>query len=507
MLGNAITVGTRTSTGGKVLTGSAGVKINSLNVSVLGDEATCPCGADGCRGVGPIRQGSPRNIKIGDKLIAMKGDPVDTGCGNCFVLSSGDSVRLGTQTSGSITMGTGVYIGQGVDINLGSQAAAFHGTSPATSHPTNSLSSPLSWSSPEDNLPHISKVFAKSSLLPFGDISVGKSRETASSVGEVSVYAGSAEVATVGGLSTLALTKMTGIALADMAGFGLKVVGRAGILLALRPAQLGDGTLYGDEDIQTRKGVETLIRFGFDDEGRIHGYHVDATKIPKRSVHRVSDKFVVNLEPDVTLEWVPVAEEIAGTKILVNPIPGLDSHTIYIHPETEQGEEFDNTYITPISDVDLNDYILTFPSETGLPPLYIVYSKPPVKLLEVDYFGNFKGRPRNGTHADHMPSQRAATIWLKDKLGFIDDADIKKQMDLVASLIVPAKVHRKYSETYGWRNTAEQVAQDSRDLRAAVDNNINAIKPWLLEEGFSDSDLELAREKIHYLNESKGWYK
>ncbi|MGY5538095.1 PAAR domain-containing protein [Vibrio brasiliensis] len=119
MFNNAVTVGTPTSTGGKVLTGSAGVKINNLDVSLLGDLATCTCGDENCRGVGPIMQGSPRNIKIGGKLIAMKDDPVDTGCGNCFVLSSGDAVSLGAQMSGSINMGAGVNIGQGANINMG----------------------------------------------------------------------------------------------------------------------------------------------------------------------------------------------------------------------------------------------------------------------------------------------------------------------------------------------------------------------------------------------------
>ncbi|TCT59018.1 PAAR domain-containing protein [Vibrio crassostreae] len=134
MLNNAITVGTQTSTGGKVLTGSAGVKINNLDVSVVGDQATCTCGAKSCRGVGPILQGSPRNIKVGNKLIAMKDDPVDTGCGNCFLLSSGDGVSLGAQTSGSINMGGGVNIGQGLNINMGSgvsfgQGVSFGGSS------------------------------------------------------------------------------------------------------------------------------------------------------------------------------------------------------------------------------------------------------------------------------------------------------------------------------------------------------------------------------------------
>ena len=129
MIDNAVTVGTPTSTGGKVLTGTAGVKINNLDVSVLGDQATCTCGADNCRGVGPIMQGSPRNIQIGGKLIAMKDDPVDTGCGNCFLLSSGDAVSLGAQMSGSINMGAGVNIGQGVNINTGSGVSVAQGVS------------------------------------------------------------------------------------------------------------------------------------------------------------------------------------------------------------------------------------------------------------------------------------------------------------------------------------------------------------------------------------------
>ncbi|MGY5539308.1 hypothetical protein [Vibrio brasiliensis] len=93
----------------------------------------------------------------------MKDDPVDTGCGNCFVLVSGDAVSLGAQMSGSINMGSGVNIGQGVNINMGSSlsfgqgvssggrsAASLSTTSNSTSHlsPMNDLyrSDPLLYS-------------------------------------------------------------------------------------------------------------------------------------------------------------------------------------------------------------------------------------------------------------------------------------------------------------------------------------------------------------------------
>ncbi|HIF9085645.1 TPA: S-type pyocin domain-containing protein, partial [Photobacterium damselae] len=242
------------------------------------------------------------------------------------------------------------------------------------------------------------------------------------------------------GLGATALSRISGVALADIAGFSMQVIGRSGVLLALSPTQLGDGTLYGQEEVKAKSGVETRVRFGFDTDGNIHGYHVDNAVIPNRTVERIGDKFVVDLEPGIRIEWVPTTTEIAGTKILTNPIPDIDLHTIYIHPEKDQGEEFANTYVTPISDVDLNDYILIFPEETGLPPLYIVYSKPPVKMLEVDLYGNFKGRPRNGTHADHMPSQSAAKLYLKNI--FKRNYTVKignSKMGEIASIIIPAK--------------------------------------------------------------------
>ncbi len=119
MLNNAITVDTPTSTGGKVLTGNAGIKMNGKDVSVVGDIASCACGAKSCRGQGPILQGSPRNIILNGRPIAVTQDPVDTGCGNCFVLSSGEQVSLGGQTSSGVNLGSGVNIGNGVNINIG----------------------------------------------------------------------------------------------------------------------------------------------------------------------------------------------------------------------------------------------------------------------------------------------------------------------------------------------------------------------------------------------------
>ncbi len=71
---------------------------------------------------------------------------------------------------------------------------------------------------------------------------------------------------------------------------------------------------------------------------------------------------------------------------------------------------------------------------------------------------------------------------------------------------IPARVHRNHSETHSGRNTKSKRFQDASNLRAAVDSNFNAIKRGLLEEGFSEADIEGAREQLHTFNKEQGWY-
>ncbi|MDB1111051.1 MULTISPECIES: hypothetical protein [Pseudomonas] len=46
----------------------------------------------------------------------------------------------------------------------------------------------------------------------------------------------------------------------------------------------------------------------------------------------------------------------------------------------------------------------------------------------------------------------------------------------------------------------------ANDLRAAVDSNLDAIRPYLLEEGFTDEQIETARTNLHNLHQEQGWY-
>lgn len=84
--------------------------------------------------------------------------------------------------------------------------------------------------------------------------------------------------------------------------------------------------------------------------------------------------------------------------------------------------------------------------------------------------------------------------------------DIELASQYVAAIVIPKDIHQKLSETYGGRNTRTQIDLDSRNLRAAVDRNLDAIKPALKEHHATESQIEAARAKMHELNNKIGLY-
>ncbi|MFD2640982.1 S-type pyocin domain-containing protein, partial [Pseudomonas japonica] len=180
--------------------------------------------------------------------------------------------------------------------------------------------------------------------------------------------------------------------------------------------------------------------------------------------------------------------------ILVHPIPTGRNSQVTTYPGHDA------------EDITWQDVILTFPADSGVPPLYLVFAKPAVEVLEVDTYGAFTGRPRNGLHVDHMPSQGAIRRYLEFHLAELTPEEVDKYLSKVASIAIPAKVHQKFSQTYGGRNTRQKQQLDAANLRSAVNNNFDAIKPYLLEEGFTETQLGDARALMHTINEQQGWY-
>ncbi len=181
--------------------------------------------------------------------------------------------------------------------------------------------------------------------------------------------------------------------------------------------------------------------------------------------------------------------------LLVHPIP-LGQDTQLSHYPGQDAK-----------DLTWQDTIITFPADSGVPPLYLVFAKPMVTPLEVGIYSDLSSRSRrDGLDIDHIPSRKGLEANLKNTVPNITIREIEHYIRHAPSIAIPARVHRNHSETHSGRNTKAKQALDASNLRAAVDSNFNAIKRGLLEEGFSEFDIEAAREQLHRLSREQGWY-
>lgn len=377
-------------------------------------------------------------------------------------------------------------------------------------------------------------VFAKSCLAPHGTTKAGDTQEPAANFGQLALL-GPLEQSQSSSSSSLDGSADAGsVILGRAAGTGAAeglgswtlrgataVVGGAAasalstLVLALWPSPMADGTLYSEDQLRRLREAATRVRFQFRRDARgavsIYGIHTSATsgedRVPTVEAKWNADKSAMEAHlDDLTITWTPNDGPVVnapttypGTpetldNLLVHPIPEGQDSRIFHYP----GQDAE--------DITWQDTIITFPTDSGVPPLYLVFAKPAVKPLEVGLYGSFDGRPRNGTHLDHMPSQKALAKYLRANDPDLLEQDIQKALRHAASIAIPAKVHQKYSETYGGRNSKTKQIRDAADLRAAVDSNFIAIKSYLLDEGFSDTELEAACADLHKLNQEQGWY-
>ncbi|MGL6605193.1 S-type pyocin domain-containing protein [Aeromonas hydrophila] len=283
--------------------------------------------------------------------------------------------------------------------------------------------------------------------------------------------------------------------------------------MAFWPSDMGDGTLYTDEQLQAMSRAATRVRFRFieDEQGRmqVYGIHTSASSgmdsVPIVQARQEGSAIVAVVPGGPTLTWYPDSSgEVPDASSYYPERDGMDVSNILVRPIPEAPDVELETF--PASGDELEDCIITFPASLGVPPLYLVFSKPPVKLLEVDTYRGFQGRPRLGSHADHMPSAAAVEKYLRNLYPDMKAKDVEAMKKDVAALIIPASVHQKCSETYGGRNTPMQIDNDSKDLRKAVDKNFNMVKKCLLDEGYDEKEIEQARNKMHEVNQEQGWY-
>ncbi|MCU3986220.1 S-type pyocin domain-containing protein [Enterobacter mori] len=314
---------------------------------------------------------------------------------------------------------------------------------------------------------------------------------------------------------TWAVRGAAGLGEVAAAGAGAPV---AGLLVGMMPGRLNDG----EQDFIDRMRLAQMreapsrVRYTWENDSRgnpvPHGWHTppgrDSVRVRRMEYDSRSQAYTFTTEEDprITIVWMPdrtdektpwntgnQARPVLPNPVVVDPLPDNTSITATTSPAPEEKSFADYILILPFPD---------------LPPVYIYLSKPPVEFLEVELYSDFKRRSRQGIYeADHMPSRAAVEAYLTALYPDVDPKDISKLADNVAAIVIPKEVHQKISETYGVRNTPTQIDLDSRNLRAALDRNLDAIKQALKAYGATESQIEAAREKMHRLNGEQGLYK
>ncbi|WP_095188948.1 S-type pyocin domain-containing protein [Pseudomonas sp. Irchel 3E19] len=163
-----------------------------------------------------------------------------------------------------------------------------------------------------------------------------------------------------------------------------------GLVALFMPSSLGDSALYTDDQLRALKQARTRVRLRIEQEadGSLKGYGfytgknrdwemVDVVQFTARG-----DRFVADLGEGTELLWTPAvdASDILG-------IPALEAAPqaphIWVYPPTKAAE---GILVNPVYPPEYRDFILVFPADSGVRPLYIVVA-----------------RPVSGDHDYHMP--------------------------------------------------------------------------------------------------------
>lgn len=218
---------------------------------------------------------------------------------------------------------------------------------------------------------NVCKIDLMAKATEFGDMAV------------LALPASSATGSSVLGTLSSNISKSVGSwALSDAAVSGMARLG-CGIIAALWPSQLGDGSLDGSFQFDASDAINTTVRFNLykDENGveQVVGIHSGdgyayGERVKKKVAEQNGDKFVIDLEEGITLTWVPDGEEYKLDPTTERPeYDGLDVHDVWVRPIEEHEQEL-GTVLYPENE--LVEYIVTFPVDAGLPPLYLVFNKP-----------------------------------------------------------------------------------------------------------------------------------
>ncbi|OOE58101.1 T6SS effector antibacterial DNase [Salinivibrio sp. IB282] len=170
----------------------------------------------------------------------------------------------------------------------------------------------------------------------------------------------------------------------SLSGEALAGFGRMGgfLIAALWPSQLGDGTLDGHSELSGVDAITMRVRFNMytDENGKQQVVGIKTgegspygERVTKREARQSGQNFVAELDDGITITWTPDGSTDVLTPDTVLPENHqLDVHNIWVRPIEEHEQEL-GTPLYP--EEDLAEYLVTFPADAGLPPLYLVFRK------------------------------------------------------------------------------------------------------------------------------------
>jgi hypothetical protein len=164
---------------------------------------------------------------------------------------------------------------------------------------------------------------------------------------------------------------------------GLGVVGTtvlAALVAVFWTPSLGDSALYTEDQLRTLKQARTRVRLSVEQQadGTLKGYgfytgkNRDWEMVDVAQFTSQDSRYIADLGEGIELIWTPAVD---GADIL--GIPKLEAAPqaphIWVYPPTEAA---DGIIVDPIYPPDYKDFILVFPSSSGVKPLYIVVARP-----------------------------------------------------------------------------------------------------------------------------------
>ncbi|MGB3125256.1 MAG: S-type pyocin domain-containing protein [Pseudomonas sp.] len=151
-----------------------------------------------------------------------------------------------------------------------------------------------------------------------------------------------------------------------------------GLVALVWPSELADSALYSEEQLRSLQRAQSQMRLHVEqrEDGTLKGYgfytgnNADWQMIDVVQFQNRGDQFVADLGEGVELIWTPAVDP--GDTL---GIPALEAApqapVIWIYPPTEKAAQI---LVNPIYPPEYRDFILVFPAESGVRPLYVVVS-------------------------------------------------------------------------------------------------------------------------------------